>query len=299
MKPIQPILAILILVTFPEVTAQEQIPENRSFIEKQMVYKTIDGIQLYVDLFIPDGSHKETLRPAVVFFHGGGWAYGSPSSFHEACRRFARRGYVTASFQYRLSINEDGSYPHPEITPVECTKDARSAVRWLKKNGDTFMTDPERIIVAGHSVGGQLALSTSLCNTVNESSDDLSISARPAAILVYSGTVNTIEAWCDNLLGNRRNEIWSISPFHNLKPGMPPTLGFHGREDCTVRIYSIFFFLEKAKELGNDIEYVILDGKKHFLDESSKKYSGYFGEDILERTDEFLEKYGLMPEEWN
>jgi dipeptidyl aminopeptidase/acylaminoacyl peptidase len=131
---------------------------------------------------------------------------------------------------------------------------------------------------------------------VNESTDDLSISARPAALILYSGTVNTIEAWCENLMGNRRNEIWSISPFHNLKPGMPPTLGFHGREDCTVRIYSIFFFLDKAKELGNDVEYVILDEKKHLLDESNDKYSRYFNEEILEKADTFLKTHGLTPE---
>lgn len=295
-KPIQLIAALAFLVTFPKLIAQEQKPEEMKFMEKQLVYKTIDGIQLHVDLFIPEETDKEKLRPAIAFFHGGGWVYGSPSSFHEACRRFARKGYVAAAFQYRLSINEDKSYPHPEISPVESTKDARSAMRWFKKNADNFMVNPEEIIVAGHSVGGQLSLSTALCNTVNESSDDLSISPKPAALIIYSGTVNTIEAWCDNLLGNRHNEIWSISPFHNLKSGMPPTLGFHGREDCTVPIYSVFFFINKAKKLGNDIEYVILDGKKHHLEETNKKYNGLFGEDILEQTDEFLEKHELIPD---
>jgi len=42
------------------------------------------------------------------------------------------KGFVTFSFQYRLSGNEDGSYPHPDITPVESTKDARSAIRWSR-----------------------------------------------------------------------------------------------------------------------------------------------------------------------
>jgi len=42
------------------------------------------------------------------------------------------KGFVTFSFQYRLSGNEDGSYSHPDITPVESTKDARSAIRWSR-----------------------------------------------------------------------------------------------------------------------------------------------------------------------
>jgi acetyl esterase/lipase len=275
----------------------EKPSEKRSEIsEKRVVYKTVEGLPLHVDLFLPEGAATENKRPAIAFFHGGGWAFGEPSAFYETCRRYARMGYVTASFQYRLSINEDGSYPHPEITPVECTKDARSALRWMKKNSDEMGVDPEKIIVSGHSVGGQLSLATALCDSVNESTDDLSVSPTPAALIILSGTVNTLEAWCDHLLGEKRREIWSISPHHNLRSGMPPVLGFHGREDCTVKIYSIEFFLEKSRALGNDIEYVFMDGKKHYLAEGNDKYSEILDEDILERADAFLEKHGLVPE---
>ena len=77
---------------------------------------------------------------------------------------------------------------------------------------------------------------------------------------------------------------------------MPPTLGFHGNEDCTVAPYTVRFFLDKAKALGNDITYVFLDGKKHYLDEGNETYSEYFDEDILETADAFLEKHELVPE---
>lgn len=296
MKAILHLLILLFLPVVPEVKGQDPPVDQKLVTEKQLVYKSVGGIDLHVDLFIPENSSSQARRPAMAFFHGGGWAFGNPSTFHEICRWYARKGYVCAAFQYRLSIDEDGTYPHPDITPVECSKDARSALRWLKKNATDFQVDPERIIASGHSVGGQLSLACVLCDGVDEKSDDLGISPRPAALVIYSGTVNTLEVWCDMLMGDRREEIWTISPFHRLKTGMPPTLGFHGKEDCTVPLYTVTLFLEKARGLGNHIEYVFVDGKKHHLDEGNSTYSGYVSEDILEQSKVFLEKHGLEPD---
>jgi len=137
-------------------------------IKKQMVYKTINDIELSVDIFYLEENENEEISPAIAFFHGGGWVYGSPQEFHGACERFARNGFVTFSFQYRLSINDDGTYPHPEISPIESVKDARSAIRWLRNNADKLNIDPNKIIAGGQSAGGQLALSTALFDNINE-----------------------------------------------------------------------------------------------------------------------------------
>ncbi len=116
------------------------------------------------------------LKPAIAFFHGGGWSSGSPSEFHEACERYARKGFIAFSFQYRLSRTKDGAVPHPDITPVECVKDVRSAIRWIRINASEFGIDPEKIVAIGQSAGGQLALSTALIDDVNEASDNFEFS---------------------------------------------------------------------------------------------------------------------------
>ena len=202
--------------------------QDNAVIREERIYKTIDGKQLKADVFYTADTEQKLLNPAIAFFHGGGWAYGSPEEFNGACIRFARKGFVTFSFQYRLSVNEDGTVPHPEITPVESVKDARSAMRWLRENAASFHIDQDKIVAGGQSAGGQLALSTALIDDVNEASDNLDISPVPDALLLYSSNVNTVEAWADRLLGDRRNEIWSISPYHNLKAGLPPAIEFHG-----------------------------------------------------------------------
>lgn len=262
-----------------------------------LIYKNVMDEELKAYIFYPSNANSGKSFPAIASFHGGGWAYGNPSEFFGACKRYARKGFVTFSFQYRLSINDDGTVPHPEITPVECVKDARTAMRWLKENAEKLKIDPEKIIVSGQSAGGQLALSTALAEDVNESSDNLEIDPTPAAFILYSSNVNTVEAWADMLLADRRDEIWSISPQHTLKPGLPPAIEFHGTGDPTVNYWIVDHFMESTRALGNYFELIPLEGREHYLGPENEKYATYFDEEIMERTDEFLNKFGVMPEE--
>jgi acetyl esterase/lipase len=262
-------------------------------ITQKIVYKKVGNRELSVDMFYTKSSQQKSDNSAIAFFHGGGWVFGSPSEFYEACRRYARKGKVTFSFQYRLSRNEDGSYPHPDITPVESTKDARSAIRWLRENAATLKINPDKIVVGGQSAGGQLALATALIDSVNEVTDNLKISPVPNALLLYSSNVNTMEAWIDMLFGDRRLEIWSISPYHNLRKNMPPVIEFRGDEDDQVLPYTVEMFKAKMNKLGNYYEEYVYPGMKHYLAPDNKKYATYFDEEILEKTDAFLEKFGF------
>ena len=286
------LIIILILAGLKSGIAGEE-----TVIQEEKVYKSVNGLELKVDIFYTTLSQKKRDNPAIAFFHGGGWVFGDKSEFHGACRRYALKGFVTFSFQYRLSINDDGSFPHPEITPVECVKDARSAIRWLREHAESLRIDPEKIVVGGQSAGGQLTWSTALCNDINEDTDDLAISPVPDAMLLYSSCFNTMEAWCDLILGEKRNQIWAISPFHNLKGDLPPAIAFHGRADCTVLYYTVEFFERKMRELGNQYELITIADRDHYLGEGNEKYARYFDEEILERTDQFLEDINLMPED--
>jgi acetyl esterase/lipase len=279
---------ILILFVFQ---AEFSFAQEPIVIEKKLVYKKAGNQELTAYLFYTESSQQKNDNTAIAFFHGGGWVFGNPSEFFEACKRYARKGYVTFSFQYRLSRNGDGTYPHPEITPVESVKDARSAIRWLRENAESLKINPNKIVVGGQSAGGQLALSTALIDQVNEESDNLKISPVPNALLLYSSNVNTMEAWIDMLLGERREEIWSISPYHNLKKPMPPVIAFRGDEDDQVMPYIADMFKAKMFEMGNYYEEYIYPGRKHYLGEGNEKYARYFDEEILGKTDLFLNKF--------
>lgn len=260
-----------------------------------LTYKHVAGRELRVDVFRPADAPPPGGRPAIAFFHGGGWVFGDRAEFHAACRRYAALGFVTLTFDYRLSIKPDGSYPHPDITLVESVKDARSAIRWLRARAAALGVDPHKVVVSGQSAGGELAWSTALCDSLDEAGDDLAVSPRPDALVLYSGNYNTMEVWADLIMGPRRREIWSVSPYHNLKAGLPPALGFHGTRDSQVPYFSVQLFATRTRELGNAFELVTVEGSDHYLGEGHPEYARYFDEPILRQTDAFLRRIGFLP----
>jgi len=53
-------------------------------------------------------------------------------------------------------------------------------------------------------------------------------------------------------------------------------------------------FKEKTTSLGNYFELIAIEGRKHYLGEGNEKYATYFDEEILEKTDEFLRRFGFL-----
>jgi acetyl esterase len=284
-------------VSYPDIKGEQtnyaQIERDDSIIHIREVYKTVDTFKLKVDIFFTNQTFEKKNNTAIVFFHGGGWAYGSSDEFFTTCERYARMGIVTYSVDYRLSI-ENGVTPNKKISPIESVMDARSAVRWVRENAGKYHIDKNKIVAAGQSAGGHLALCTAMIDDYNEKSDNLSISCRPNAILLFSSCVNAVEGWCDRLLGDRRDKIWSISPAHNIKKGMPPMIEFHGEYDDQVPVWTVQFFENAMKKEGNYFELHLYKGMRHYLGEGNPKYSRYFTDEILEITDDFLRKFNLL-----
>jgi acetyl esterase len=274
-----------------QAAAQDETKDGVNHIRE--VYKTVDTFKLKVDIFYTNQSFARENNTAIVFFHGGGWAYGTPSEFFTTCERYAKMGIVTFSVDYRLSI-DNGVTPSKTISPIECVMDAKSAMRWVRKNAEKFHIDKNKIVASGQSAGGHLALCTAMIEDYNEKSDDLSISCSPNALLLFSACVNAVEGWCDHLLGDRRTKIWSISPFHNVRKGLPPMIEFHGIDDEQVPKWTVQFFESEMKDKGNYFEQHMYQGRKHYLGDGNPKYSRYYDDDILKIADDFLRKYHLL-----
>lgn len=295
-------LLIFLLLCFPfparaatggerAITVQDETKDKITHIQE--VYKTIDSFALKIDIFYTNQSLEREDNTAIVFFHGGGWAFGTPDEFFTTCERYAGMGIVTFSVEYRLSI-ENGVTPHKTISPIESLMDAKSAIRWVRDNAGKFHINKNKIVAAGQSAGGHLALCTAMIDDYNEKSDDPGISCRPDAILLFSAAVNAVEAWCDRLLADRRGKIWSISPAHNIRKGLPPMIHFHGTEDEMVPFWTVQFFETAMQKEGNYFELHKYEGRKHYLGDGNTYYSRYFDDEILKIADDFLRKYDLL-----
>lgn len=96
-----------------------------------------------------DGAAASAFPPIIVFFHGGGFVAGSVKTHDPLCRRLAREtASVVVSADYRLAPE----HPFP-AAPEDCY----SVLCWAAEHAEELGCDPERLVLAGDSAGGNLA----------------------------------------------------------------------------------------------------------------------------------------------
>ncbi|MEQ8967846.1 MAG: alpha/beta hydrolase [Azospirillaceae bacterium] len=84
--------------------------------------------------------------PVFVFIHGGYWRILSSKEFALVARGPVARGATVVVTNYALC---------PAVTISEITRQSRAAIAWIRHNIERYNGDPERVVVAGHSAGGQ------------------------------------------------------------------------------------------------------------------------------------------------
>ena len=124
-----------------------------SFGQEKVLYKQIDSSQLFLELYYPTDFDSTKSYPAMVFFFGGGWNGGNRSHFINQAKYFSKRGLVCFLADYRTRNEHNTS-------PFESLKDAKSAIRFMKKNAASLHIDSNKIIASGGSAGGHLAAAT-------------------------------------------------------------------------------------------------------------------------------------------
>ena len=125
---------------------------------------------LDMDVYTPDGDTYSE-RPLIIFAHGGSFYAGDKDNpaMVSLCESFAKRGYVTASIQYRLtSIWNLTDSMHMLQTVMNGISDAKAAIRFFRKdaatNGNVYGIDPSQIYIGGYSAGAILAVNLAYIN---------------------------------------------------------------------------------------------------------------------------------------
>ncbi|HWN80814.1 MAG TPA: alpha/beta hydrolase, partial [Candidatus Udaeobacter sp.] len=87
--------------------------------------------------------------PVLINFHGGGWTGHSKEEMNVEILPYLALGFSVANVEYRLAKDA--------LAPA-AIQDARCALRWMMANGGDYYVDPTRVVLAGSSAGGHLAL---------------------------------------------------------------------------------------------------------------------------------------------
>ncbi len=191
------IIVIATLLAFGKLSAQTWVDTLYQITtESDISYGTaIDFAgnerDLLLDISYPSNdTAPECSRPLIVAIHGGAWITGHKAEGMVLRMRedFAKRGYVTASINYRL-----GQFPtHQQVhcntqmfnLEWDCLnmadssewyrayyrgiQDANGAIRWLVNHTQDYNINPNNIFVVGESAGAYIAIGVGFIDNANE-----------------------------------------------------------------------------------------------------------------------------------
>src|SRR2546425_5284981 len=113
-----------------------------------------DGPSEQVALRILRPPHAQAPLPVIVYIHGAGWVFGSKQTHDRLMRELAVGAQAAVVFpEYRLS---------PEAKYPTALEECYSVVKWVAEHGRSRGLDPERLAVAGDSVGGNMTAAVTL-----------------------------------------------------------------------------------------------------------------------------------------
>ncbi len=270
-------LAVLTSVFLPCAALAAEAPVGTAH-----VYKRVGSRELKLHIVSPPDAQPADRRPALVFFHGGGWTGGAPTQFNTQSTYLATRGLVCVQVEYRLLDKSD------KAPPLVCIQDARSAMRWVRAHAAELGIDSTRIGAGGGSAGGHLAAFVGLVEGQDDPADDLKLSPRAAALVLFNPVFDngTEGGWGQGRVGARVKEF---SPAHNISADDPPVIVFLGRDDKLIPVATVERFQTAMKSAGVRCDAFFYADQGH----------GFFNQDpfktrTLIETDKFLASLGWL-----
>lgn len=263
-----------------------EITENQIDVISGIAYSQITSLranrQLMMTLLVP---RTKELKPAIVYYPGGGFTSADHEKFIEMRMALAKAGFVVAAVEYRTV---------PDRYPA-LINDAKSAVRYLRSHAKQFNIDPKRIGVIGDSAGGYVAqmMGTTNGETEFDVGDFTDVSSDvQVAVTIYgiSNLLNIGEGYSEeiqkvhaspavtealllygpafadfagkSILSDPRKAM-QASPLGHVKAGMPPFLIMHGSADKLVSPVQSEQLYKALIEKGNKVDYVVVDKAGH------------------------------------
>ncbi|HEY0754734.1 MAG TPA: alpha/beta hydrolase [Ktedonobacteraceae bacterium] len=219
--------------------------------------------------------------PVVLLIHGGFWrAPYDLSLMSGLAEDLARRGIAVWNIEYRRIGDPGGGWP-------ETLHDVARAADYLYTLSASYPLDLQRVVTAGHSAGGHLALWLAARKTLPPESP-LALAGTPLSLrgVVSLAGANDLEhVWRLGLGGNaaaellggdphRRPERYAAaSPAAHLPLGLPQVL-VHGSADRHVPLIVSQAYAQKARDAGDQVTLLELPGEDHFavIDPASRAW---------------------------
>ena len=217
-------------------------------------YEDEDAVFLPAEWIVPTGADPDV---RLVYLHGGGYVAGSPRTHRGMVSRIAKAARCVALVpDYRLAPE------HPFPAALE---DAQLALRYALDHGPDGIAPSTRVVLAGDSAGGGLALATVIA--ARDAGERLP--ARVATLSAWTDLAATgdsvrtraeadpmipaalLAGWCRHYLGDRDPTAPLASPLYADLRGLPPMLLQVG--DAEVLLDDSVRFAARARDAGVDV----------------------------------------------
>ncbi len=262
------VTAALLLTGAVSATAQNKTNEVKR--TNNIEFAKPDGVALLLDLYMPVGVENP---PLIMFMHGGGWKNGNRKNCKMSWA--SKYGYAIASVEYRLS--------QEAIFPAQI-HDCKGALRWLRANAEKYGYNADKVVVAGTSAGGHLALLMGVSGGVKElegtTGGNLDETSTVQGIIDYYGPTDFVYrsksqpvkteqegGGVFHLLGGKASENLELakaaSPVTYVTKDDPPLVILHGEKDDTVFIKQSHIMKEHYEKNGLEVEMLTDPNARH------------------------------------
>lgn len=226
------------------------VNRNSAEPDATVVYDATRNLSL--DIYRPRDAGPEA--PVVLFFYGGSWQMGTRAQYRFVGSRLAENGVVAIVADYRT---------WPAAGFPAFMGDAARAVRWTLDHAREQGGDPQRVYIAGHSAGAQIA---ALLGTDARHLD--AVERRPqdlAGVIGLSGPYDfVISGKLEEIFGPRSQ--WPEAMAVRFVDGdEPPFLLVHGDQDRTVDVGNSRKLEFALRRKGIDATLLILPGGNHVV----------------------------------
>ena len=223
------------------------------------------GAEQFGELRLPAGAGP---HPVAVIIHGGCW-YSEYDLTHVAgfAEALNGLGFATWAIEYRRIGDAGGGYPGT-------FEDVATGADFLTTLARTHPLDLERVVVVGHSAGGQLALwlaARSGASGISPAQSSGRLRLRGVVSLAGITDMRKFGSRCGGaakkLLGGSFGDVPSryaeTSPVE-LLPARVPVRLVHGAADGIVPVEQSREYEAAAKKAGGDVELTVVEGAGHF-----------------------------------
>src|SRR6204780_629169 len=237
------------------------------------VYNTVNGQALSVAIYRPSGPPRAW--PTLFYIHGGGWSGGGNDTAKTDYRWYANHGWLVISAQYRLATATDPTWN-------QAPGDVACALAWTARNATRLGVDLNRVVLAGDSAGGNLAINLGYTAAAGTARSNCGGTVPvPAAVVATYPAVNPVSVYDDNFaLGSVSgsaavaeyaggtpqqypSRYKAISSSTYITGKAPQTLIIEPEHDSRVPPGGVYAFVGQARAAGVDITLAAIPFANH------------------------------------